>query len=157
MAPRTWVASPSEASVVAGLLAEFRDDLGSAAPADDELLAAVEHLLRADPRGTLFLLGAPGDGPAAGVAQLRFRLAVWTGAEDCHLEDLFVRAGARRSGLGRALVEAAVAQARERGCRRLDLDVDEANAPALALYERAGISPRGKYGSTLALFAQRRL
>ena len=46
----------------------------------------------------------------------------------------------RGSGLGRALVQAAIERARERGCRRIELDVDEANAPALALYRSLGFS-----------------
>ena len=85
--------------------------------------AGVRRLL-ADPN-TEFLLA--GD-PAAGVCQLRYRFAVWPGTEDCWLEDLFVEEHARGSGLGRALAEAALERARERGCARIDLDVNEANA-----------------------------
>jgi len=73
---------------------------------------------------------------------------VWKSAEDCWLEDLFVREDARRSGLGRALVDAAVERARERGCKRIELDVNEDNVPARALYEACGFltepKPPGK-------------
>jgi len=88
-----------------------------------------------------FLLGAAdrADGPE-GVCQIRFRWSVWKTAEDCWLEDLFVRDSARRSGLGRALVEAALARATERGCRRIELDVNEDNAAALALYAACGFT-----------------
>ena len=71
---------------------------------------------------------AAADGEPAAVAQIRFRWSVWKTAEDCWLEDLYVREAARRGGLGRALVEAAVARAQERGCRRIELDVNEDNA-----------------------------
>ena len=47
---------------------------------------------------------------------------------------------ARRHGLGEALVQAALDRARERGCGRIELDVNEANEPARALYERLGFS-----------------
>jgi ribosomal protein S18 acetylase RimI-like enzyme len=53
---------------------------------------------------------------------------------------------ARRSGLGRALVEGAIARARERGCRRMELDTNEDNAAARALYEGLGFV-NDRYGS----------
>ena len=51
-----------------------------------------------------------------------------------------MRAGARGRGVGRLLAEAAVARARERGCRRIELDANEANAAARGLYEQLGFS-----------------
>jgi len=106
-------------------------------PDDAAFEAGVERLL-SDPN-TEFLLG--GD-PAVGVCQLRYRFAVWTGTEDCSLEDIFVEPQARGSGLGRALAEAALERARERGCARVELDVNEANPAALALYESLGFESR---------------
>ena len=99
-------------------------------------------------RDTAFLLATPhDDAPPSGVAQVRFRFGVWWAAEDCLLEDLFVRADARGHGVGRALVEGVVDLARERGCRRVELDVNEANAPALAVYESLGFSAQDdRYG-----------
>ena len=73
--------------------------------------------------------------------QTRFRLSVWTGAEDAWLEDLFVEESARGKGYGRALVEAAVERARSRGCDRIQLDVNQANVNALKLYESCGFKP----------------
>ena len=138
-----WRAEPGEAGAVAGLLVEFRDWLGRSLPSDESFARSVDHLIR-DP-DTEFLLGAPapGDGAAA-VCQLRFRYGVWHTATDCWLEDLYVRETARRSGLGAALVEAALARARERRCARVELDVNEANRAALALYERFGFGAHSK-------------
>jgi ribosomal protein S18 acetylase RimI-like enzyme len=51
-----------------------------------------------------------------------------------------VREPARGGGVGRALAQAAIARARERGCRRIELDVNEDNPAALALYEGLGFS-----------------
>ena len=134
-----WRAEPEEARKVAGLLTEFRDWLGRNLPSDESFAASVARLIL-EP-DTEFLLGAaaPGEDPA-GVCQLRFRFGVWHAAEDCWLEDLFVREAARRSGLGGALVGSAVARARERGCARVELDVNEANTAAIALYERFGFA-----------------
>jgi ribosomal protein S18 acetylase RimI-like enzyme len=135
--PTTWRATPGEAATAANLLVEFRDWWGRSLPPAERFQRDVERLIL-DP-GTEYLLaaGTPGD-DAAGVCQLRFRYGIWHAAEDCLLEDLYVRADARRTGLGDALVEAALARARERGCARVELDVNEANPAALALYERHG-------------------
>jgi GNAT superfamily N-acetyltransferase len=86
-----------------------------------------------------FLLAGDVRDPA-GVCQLRYRFGIWLGTPDCWLEDLFVRESARGRGMGRALAEAAIARARERGCRRIELDVNDANPAALALYEALGFS-----------------
>jgi ribosomal protein S18 acetylase RimI-like enzyme len=53
---------------------------------------------------------------------------------------VFVRESSRGGGLGRALLELAMARARERGCARIELDVDEANHAALTLYRDLGFS-----------------
>lgn len=153
---RAWVASPDDAPAVADLLVGFRDHLGAARPSRDELLASVLRLL--DDPATEFLLVAPGPqaGPA-GVAQLRFRHSVWTSSPDAWLEDVFVRADARRAGLGDALVALAIERARANGARRIELDANEHNAPALALYARHGFSPRSKGGEGRDLFLGRRL
>ena len=134
-----WTAGVDEAAAVARLLGEFRDWWGNGEPSDAEMLASVRRIM-AGGDGE-FLLGAAGVAEEPhGVCQIRFRWSVWKGAEDCWLEDLYVREAARRAGLGRALVEGAVARARERGCRRIELDVNEDNAAALALYEACGFT-----------------
>src|SRR5688572_5347353 len=138
-----WLAQPHEAETIADLLVAFRDHMGSAWPSENAFLASVERLL--EDRDTEFLLAAPGDGaPAAGVLQLRFRLSVWKAAPDAWLEDLFVAENARRAGVGDALVALAIERARARGARRIELDCNEHNAGALALYERHGFSARSK-------------
>ena len=155
MAPVVRVARDPDLDAVSGLMAAFRDWWGYAEPADEALRASVAPLL-GDP-ATTFLLGAPSPGaPHAGVCQLRFRPSVWTGADDCWLEDLFVDETARRTGLGRALVEAAVDHARARGCRRMELDVNERNTTAIAFYRGVGFTTEPKPpGRTL--FVARRL
>ena len=149
-----WLAQPDEAEAIADLLVAFRDHMGSGWPSDNAFLASVERLL--EDRDTEFLLAAPGDdAPPAGVLQLRFRFSVWKAAPDAWLEALFVAEGARRAGLGEALVTLAIERARARGARRIELDTNEANAPALALYERNGFSARSKGGEGRDLFLGR--
>ena len=154
--PVVWRADFDEAEPVARLLVAFRDHNGKDWPSANAFLASVEKLIeRTD---TEFLLAAPDqDSPAAGVCQLRFRWSVWTASEDCWLEDLFVLDEARGQGLGGALVQAGLERARERGCRRIELDTNEEN-PALQLYQRLGFSPRSKgSGDSRDLFLGQRL
>ena len=88
-----------------------------------------------------YLLAAPDDGVPVGVAQLRYRWSVWKTAHDCWLEDLYVREHARRGGFGRALVRGGRRpRAQSRGCRRIELDVNEDNAAAIALYLACGFT-----------------
>jgi len=154
--PRVWQAEPHEADAVARLLVAFRDHMGREWPSANAFLANVERLME---RGeSEFLLGAPHeDAPPAAVAQLRFRFGIWLAAPDCTLEDLYVDAAARGAGLGRAMVEAVVARAQERGCRRVELETDEDNAAALAVYRAAGFRSGAEEPGRRSLFLRRRL
>jgi ribosomal protein S18 acetylase RimI-like enzyme len=139
------LAGPEDVETVAGLLAAFRDWWGSSTPSDETFRVTVAKLMD-DPQTEYLLAGADG------VAQLRYRLSVWTGVEDCWLEDLYVRDAARGSGLGRTLTEAAIERARARGCRRIELDVNETNTTAIALYASVGFAVEPKPpGRTLFL------
>ena len=137
--PRVLTAQPHDAPDVARLMTAFRDHLGLTAPSDAEMRAGVERLL--GDSDTEFLLGARGeDARAAGVVQLRFRYGVWRAGGDCLLEDLYVDESARGAGLGHALVAATIDRARARGCRRIELDVNESNEAAQRLYGSFGFS-----------------
>ncbi len=153
---RAWVATAEDAETVAGLLVEFRDHNGSDWPSDNAFLASVERLF--EDRDTEFLMASRDDDSApAGVLQLRFRFSVWCAAPDAWLEDLFVRADARRAGVGDALVALAIERASERAAARIELDTNEDNAAAIALYERHGFSTKSKGGSGRDLFLGRPL
>ena len=78
-----------------------------------------------------------------GVAVLRFRPALLTETLDCYPEELYVVPERRGQGLGRALMEAAIALARQRGAGRMDLGTGEDDVAARALNERLGFSNRG--------------
>lgn len=138
-AARAWLAGPDEAADVARLLIGFRDHYGRPEPPDETFFEGVERLIARDDTEYL-LAAAPGSESAQGVCQLRFRYGLWTAADDCWLEDLFVLESARRAGLGEALVGAAIERAAARGCGRIELDVSQQNSGAWALYERMGFS-----------------
>jgi GNAT superfamily N-acetyltransferase len=153
---RIWQAQNGDAPHVVRLLAEFRDWIGADEPSEEQLRGSVQRLL--GDANTVYLLAAEDDADPTGICQVRFRYGVWKTAEDACLEDLFVSDRSRRGGLGRALVEAALEVSRERGCRRIELDTNERNANAIALYESTGFSAQsGREGEGRNLFLRARL
>ena len=156
---RAWLALADECGEVTRLLIAFRDWLGEDQPGDDAFAASVARLL-ADPSTEFLLGGAEAGSPPRGVCQLRFRHSIWTDAPDCWLEDLYVEQPARGSGVGRALVELAFERALARGARRIELDTNERNTGAIALYESLGFSASSKAHGELSgrdVFMGRRL
>ena len=154
-----WTARPHEAADVTRLLIAFRDWLESDEPPDDAFAASVERLI-GDPGSEYLLASVDRDAPPCGVCQLRFRHSVWTDSPDCWLEDLFVEAHARGQGVGGALVVAAFERANARGARRIELDTNEHNHAAIALYESLGFSSTSKAHGSLTgrdLFMGRQL
>jgi ribosomal protein S18 acetylase RimI-like enzyme len=146
------LATSTDAADVSRLMISFRDWQGREEPSDASIGASVRRLL-GDPDTEYLLAGDP----PAGVLQLRFRHAVWTGTDDAHLEDLFVSADARGSGIGRELVEAAFERARERGCARMLLDTNESNEAALRLYRSLGFRSGSEETGGRDVFMRRRL
>jgi ribosomal protein S18 acetylase RimI-like enzyme len=62
---------------------------------------------------------------------------------DCVLYGMWVDPGLRGAGIGRALVDAVIAEARAAGKRRVILHVVAGNDPAIRLYQQAGFVPTG--------------
>lgn len=124
---------PIRSARAADLPAVLRIERASfALPWTDRAFRAV--MARADAA----LLVAGGAGRVAGYA------ALWLEGPDAELGDLAVARDRRRSGLGRALVEAAADEARDRGAERIFLQVRESNEAALRLYRSAGFRRIGR-------------
>ena len=93
----------------------------------------------APPGGRLAL--ALADGAVAGcVALRRFD------AERCEAKRLYVRPGFRRRGLGRALLDWVIGEARSAGYREMVGDTMPVMAQALEMYDRRGFARTGPYG-----------
>jgi ribosomal-protein-alanine N-acetyltransferase len=65
-------------------------------------------------------------------------------ADELHVHNVAVDPGARRRGLARALLEQALATARESQVRAAHLEVRETNQAALALYAGLGFEVAGR-------------
>jgi ribosomal protein S18 acetylase RimI-like enzyme len=80
-----------------------------------------------------------GGGPD-GLAVLRYRRSLWTPGRECYLAELYVRPPLRGQGLGRALMERAIALAKERGADGMDLNTAVEDTAARGLYESLGFT-----------------
>jgi GNAT superfamily N-acetyltransferase len=84
------------------------------------------------------LIGAWRDGELAGYACLYWSFTSLIPAETVLMNDLYVDEASRGRGLGRALIEASAAIARERSAQRLEWATAASNATAQRLYDSTG-------------------
>jgi GNAT superfamily N-acetyltransferase len=130
-------ATASDAADIGRLLHDFNTEYDDLTPGPERLAERIRTLLAGG--DTEVILGATGPGPD-GLAVLRFRQAIWADALECYLAELYVVPAQRGRGLGRALMNAAIELARERGCAWMDLGTSDADVVARALYESLGFS-----------------
>jgi ribosomal protein S18 acetylase RimI-like enzyme len=146
-------ATVDDAPEVARLLHRFNTEFSEPVP-DVEFLTERFRRLIAEDEVTA-LLG--GEDPV-GLAVLRFRPSYYSDALEAYLQELYVTPARRGQGLGRALLEAALSLARERGAYYIDLGTSETDTAARALYESCGFTNRegGRDGPTM-LYYEREL
>ena len=85
------------------------------------------------------------DGEAVGFALFFTSYSTWRGRHGIRLEDLYVTPAARGVGVGRALLRYLAGLALSEGCKRLEWDVLEWNAPAIGFYEAMGARMMGEW------------
>jgi GNAT superfamily N-acetyltransferase len=74
----------------------------------------------------------------AGLALYFTSYSTWRGHHGIRLEDLYVTPALRGKGIGKALLARLARIAIDEGCPRLEWDVLDWNAPAIAVYEAIG-------------------
>jgi GNAT superfamily N-acetyltransferase len=87
------------------------------------------------------ILIAVADEQIVAMVNLLYTVSTALGARVALLEDMVVDAGARGTGVGSALLEYAIAHARDSGCRRLTLLTAGATGAAQRVYQRHGVPP----------------
>jgi GNAT superfamily N-acetyltransferase len=142
-----------DAPGIARLLHDFNAEFEEPTPGVEALTERSGRLLDA---GEMTVLLA-GDGPD-GLALLRFRPSVWSGALEAHLQELYVVPPRRGQGIGRALLEATIEVARSAGAGGIDLNTGETDTAARALYESMGFTNReGSLDGPSMLFYEREI
>ena len=131
-------ARPADAPIVLDLLLEQFEEHGIAA-GGAPLAEAVAAVL-ADERLGFFEIARDRNG-VVGIAYVSFTWALEHCGKSAWLEELYVVPAARGRGIGRALLETALARAAACGAAAADLEVDRAHARAENLYRRTGFHP----------------
>jgi ribosomal protein S18 acetylase RimI-like enzyme len=143
-------AGADDAAVVAELLYAFNGVYDDPTPPPDELAERIRQLLAAG--DTAILLAGE---PACAVAVLRFRLSIWSRGLECYLAELYVVPELRGQGIGRAVMERVMDEARAEGADHMDLGTGEDDVAARALYESLGFDNHERPGGPVSYFYER--
>ncbi len=123
-----------------GQILAFIRALAAFERAPDAVTATEESLLHDGfgPNPFYHCLIAEQDGRPAGFAFFFSNYSTWLGRPGIYLEDLFVQPEFRGLGIGKALLRRVAAIAVEQGCRRMQWEVLDWNAPAIEFYRAMG-------------------
>ena len=107
-------------------------------PSDEALLAMSRELIDDHDKEGLQLIARSEDGRAVGFATVFWTWSTLSASRIATMNDLFVSADARGSGLADELIAACLERARERGATSLGWQTARDNHRAQAVYERMG-------------------
>jgi ribosomal protein S18 acetylase RimI-like enzyme len=148
-------ADAGDARALGQLLHDFNTEYEEATPGPERLAERLRELLRTGE--VTILLAGDGDRPD-GFALLRFRPSFYVDAAECYLAELYVVPDKRGQGIGRELMDAVMATARDRGATHIDLNTSEDDVAARALYESLGFTNReGKPDGPTMYYYEREL
>jgi GNAT superfamily N-acetyltransferase len=115
-----------------------RDPMGNGRPLSDEVRQALIPGLQKHPTTVIFLAYQGSD--AIGIANCFIGFSTFAARPLINVSDLAVLPGHREKGIGRLLLEAVERKAREIGCCKLTIEVQENNHKARHVYEAVGFS-----------------
>jgi ribosomal protein S18 acetylase RimI-like enzyme len=146
-------ATAADSADAARLLHDFNAEYDEPTPPAEELAGILRPLIAGAEAIVLFA----GQGPD-GIAVMRLRPALWARGLEAYLQELYVVPALRGRGIGRALLEATMAEARQAGAVGIDLNTGETDTEARGLYESAGFTNReGSPDGPAMLFYEREL
>jgi ribosomal protein S18 acetylase RimI-like enzyme len=104
------------------------------APPNDEAVERLRRDLNVKYESFLALEGSN----AVGYAMFYYTYSSFLARPTLYLEDIFVLEEHRKEGIGKALFDSCVMEAKEKECGRMDFVVLDWNSSAQRFYERAG-------------------
>ncbi len=135
MTEHVRVCDAADAPVAAQLLYDFNTEFDTPTPRVTELAERLRGLVIRDDIEILLA----GD-PAVAIAVTTFRPSVWTPGPVALLEELYVQPDLRSRGIGAAVLERAIASAKERGVTTFEINVDEGDVDAQRFYRAHGFT-----------------
>jgi GNAT superfamily N-acetyltransferase len=137
---------PDHARDVVALTAAYAcDSMGNGGPLSAEVLARLIDGLRKHPTAKVFLMYLQGE--AIGIATCFVGFSTFKARPLLNIHDFAILPGERGKGLARILLAAVESKARELGCCKITLEVQENNIRARQVYERVGLS-QAVYGDS---------
>ena len=133
------------AAVIAVLDSYASDPRGGSEPLSAQVRDRLIPGLKSHPTTRIWLAWDAGQAVGLCVGFLGF--STFQARPLLNIHDLAVVPGRRGGGVGRALLSAAESHARQAGCCKLTLEVQDDNHPARGLYERFGFRDV-KYGDS---------
>ncbi len=141
-------AARADIPVLVDLMAEFHAESNDSL--DREWAAqSFGTLMQSADRGGAWI--ARRDAQAVGYVVMTTKHSMEFGGPDAFIEDLFVRPGARRQGVAKALLDALFAEFRRRGVLAIHVEVGHENDAAGGLYEAFGMRSEGRLHLTARL------
>ena len=131
--------NPEDCAGVVDVLNSYASDqIGGGQPLTREVRERLPVGLREHPTTLAFLAFV--EGRPVGVAVCFLGFSTFQARPLLNIHDLAVVPDRRGQGIGRALLEAVEAEAIQRGCCKITLEVQDANRRARGLYERYGFA-----------------
>lgn len=140
-------AAPRDTELLLDLARAFHREDGH--PLSTQGEAALRQIVAGEPMARCWLIRRADE--VIGYVVLTLGYSIEHGGRDGFIDDLYLLPSARGSGIGSAVIDFALEQARRLGIRTLHLEVDATNERATSLYRSRGFAENGRRLMSLRL------